>query len=108
MKPPFRGRSFLVWATALVAIAAMALFLAFRSSSHRDLASPHAVSFDRRDDWTAFGGTWEAADGVMRNNSDERGAKLMNGSTHWKNYSVEADVQLLGQYGDAGDRKSVV
>lgn len=38
----------------------------------------------------------------MRNNSDERGAKLMNGSTDWKNYSVEADVQLLGQYGDAG------
>ena len=38
----------------------------------------------------------------MRNNSDERGAKLMNGSYDWKNYSVEADVQLLGQYGDAG------
>ncbi len=55
-----------------------------------------------RDDWTAYGGTWEAVDGVMRNNSDERGAKLMSGSAHWKNYSVEADVQLLGQYGDAG------
>jgi signal transduction histidine kinase len=80
----------------------VAFFLAVRSSSHRDLRSPHPVSFDRRDDWTAFGGTWEAADGVMRNNSDERGAKLMNGSTNWKNYSVEADVQLLGQYGDAG------
>jgi signal transduction histidine kinase len=99
----FRGRSsFVVWAAALVAIAAVALWLAFRSSSHRELASPHTVSFDRRDDWTAFGGTWEAADGVMRNNSDERGAKLMNGSNSWKNYSVEADVQLLGQYGDAG------
>jgi signal transduction histidine kinase len=98
----FRGRGILFWAAALLAIAAVAFFLAFRSSSHRDLASPHAVSFDRRDDWTAFGGTWEAVDGVMRNNSDERGAKLMNGSTNWKNYSVEADVQLLGQYGDAG------
>jgi signal transduction histidine kinase len=99
---PSRGRSILLWAAALVAIAAVALFLAFRSRSHRELASPHTVSFDRRDDWTAFGGTWEAADGVMRNNSDERGAKLMYGSTAWKNYSVEADVQLLGQYGDAG------
>jgi signal transduction histidine kinase len=98
----FRGRGILFWGAALLAIAAVAFFLAFRSSSHRDLASPHAVSFDRRDDWTAFGGTWEAVDGVMRNNSDERGAKLMNGSTNWKNYSVEADVQLLGQYGDAG------
>jgi len=102
VRAPFRVRSLLLWATALVATAAVVLFFAFRSSSHRDLASPHAVSFDRRDDWTAFGGTWEAADGVMRNNSDERGAKLMNGSTNWKNYSVEADVQLLGQYGDAG------
>jgi signal transduction histidine kinase len=103
VKPSFTARSsFLLWAAALVALAAVAFFFAFRSSSHHDLASPHTVSFDRRDDWTAFGGTWEAADGVMRNNSDERGAKLMNGSTAWKNYSVEADVQLLGQYGDAG------
>lgn len=93
----------LLWVTACLAIAAAAFFLAWRlSSSRRDLASAHVVSFDRRDDWTAFGGTWEAADGVMRNNSDERGAKLMNGSYDWKNYSVEADVQLLGQYGDAG------
>jgi signal transduction histidine kinase len=103
VKLSFRGRStFLFWGAALVAVAAVAIFLALRSSSHRDLTSTHTVSFDRRDDWTAFGGTWEAADGVMRNNSDERGAKLMNGSTSWKNYSVEADVQLLGQYGDAG------
>ena len=41
-------------------------------------------------------------DGVMRNNSDERGAKTMNGSGRLKDYLVEADVQLLGQYGDAG------
>jgi signal transduction histidine kinase len=103
VKPSSRGLStFLLWTAALVTVAAVAFFLAVRSSSHRDLRSPHPVSFDRRDDWTAFGGTWEAADGVMRNNSDERGAKLMNGSTNWKNYSVEADVQLLGQYGDAG------
>ena len=104
MKPSLTTRrSYPLWVAALITVAAGALFLGFRvSSSHRDLSSPHAVSFDRRDDWTAFGGTWEAADGVMRNNSDERGAKLMNGSIDWKNYSVEADVQLLGQYGDAG------
>ncbi len=89
--------------SACVVVAASGFFLAWRfSSSHLDIPSPHTASFDRRDDWTAFGGTWEAVDGAMRNNSDERGAKLMNGSTNWKNYSVEADVQLLGQYGDAG------
>ncbi|UWZ84145.1 histidine kinase [Occallatibacter riparius] len=52
-------------------------------------------------EWTALGGTWEIADGAMRNDSDERGAKLLAGSTHWRNYSVEADITLLGQ-GDAG------
>ena len=38
----------------------------------------------------------------MRNNSDERGAKLMNGNVNLRDYVIEADVQLLGQYGDAG------
>jgi len=81
----------------------MVAFLAWRLSSSRlDTPPAHTASLDRREDWTAYGGTWEAVDGVMRNNSDERGAKLMSGSANWKNYSVEADVQLLGQYGDAG------
>ena len=53
------------------------------------------------DDWTALGGTWELTGGVMRNDSDERGAKLLTGSTRWHNYSIDADVTLLGQ-GDAG------
>ena len=86
-----------------IAAAAAIFFLwSHLSPSRRDSPTPHLASFDRRDDWMAFGGTWEAADGIMRNNSDERGAKLMTGSTDWKNYSVEADIQLLGQYGDAG------
>ncbi|GGH13827.1 histidine kinase [Silvibacterium dinghuense] len=76
--------------------------LARVSHTHRTSPQPHAVSIDRREDWTAFGGTWGAVDGAMRNNSDERGAKLMNGAVDWENYSVEADLQLLGESGDAG------
>ena len=53
------------------------------------------------DDWTALGGTWELVSGLMRDDSDERGAKLITGSSRWRNYSVEADISLLGQ-GDAG------
>ena len=60
---------------------------------------PH---LEQQDNWQPFGGAWEIVDGSMRNNSDERGAKSMNGSTGLKDYLVEADVQLLGQYGDAG------
>ncbi len=55
----------------------------------------------KADEWTAFGGTWELANGIMRNESDERGAKLIAGSPYWRNYSIEADISLLGQ-GDAG------
>lgn len=53
------------------------------------------------DEWQQFGGTWSLTDGSVRNNSDERGAKLLIGSPYWKNYSVEADVEVLGR-GDAG------
>jgi signal transduction histidine kinase len=63
---------------------------------------PKSQHLERQDNWQAFGGTWEMVDGAMRNNSDERGAKTMNGVTRLKDYLVEADVQLLGQYGDAG------
>lgn len=52
--------------------------------------------------WTPYGGAWQLSDNVMRNNSDERGAKLLTGSTLWRDYSVEADVALLGRYGDTG------
>jgi signal transduction histidine kinase len=60
------------------------------------------ISLENQEDWQAFGGTWQYADGILTNNSDERGAKLMTGPGYWTNYSLEADVLLLGQYGDAG------
>ncbi|AXC10255.1 two-component system sensor kinase [Acidisarcina polymorpha] len=82
-------------------VPALALWWFF-NSAHPDSPPIHFASLDKRDEWTAYGGTWEAVDGAMRNNSDERGAKLMTGSADWRNYSVEADIQLLGQFGDAG------
>jgi signal transduction histidine kinase len=54
------------------------------------------------DEWKALGGTWELVDGAMRNDSDERGAKLITGSNRWRDYSLEADIMLLGRDGDAG------
>lgn len=66
-------------------------------------ALPFRAIFNKTsvDNWTAYGGTWEVVDGSMRNDSDERGAKLLTGSPRWKDYSIDADVQLLG-LGDAG------
>ncbi len=86
-------------AAALLTIAGLRLYKAVAAHQPFD---PQAISLEKQDDWQAFGGTWQYADGMMRNNSDERGAKLMTGSTHLGDYSVEADVLLLGQYGDAG------
>lgn len=65
---------------------------------------PYRDSFaaGKADEWEAFGGTWAVYDGGIRNDSDERGAKLMTGSSFWSDYLLEADVKLLGQDGDAG------
>jgi signal transduction histidine kinase len=51
---------------------------------------------DVEDRWTALGGTWELVDGSIRNDSNDRGAKLLTGSPNWKDYVVQGDVELLG------------
>jgi signal transduction histidine kinase len=96
-----KGLIIISGACLLVATASVLLLLHL-SKTRRNSPYAESVPIERLDDWKAFGGAWETVDGEMRNNSDERGAKLMYGSYYWKNYSVEADIQLLGQYGDAG------
>jgi signal transduction histidine kinase len=54
------------------------------------------------DEWTAVGGTWEIAGGVIRNNSAERGAKLLAGSSDWRNYTLNADIKFDGGGADMG------
>jgi signal transduction histidine kinase len=52
--------------------------------------------------WNPYGGSWELKDQIVRNNSDERGAKLITGSPFAGDYIIEADVAVLGNYGDSG------
>ena len=91
---------------AMIAIAALIAIatIVFAARRHWSLARqyPQDSNLERRADWQPFGGAWQFVDGAMLNNSDERGAKLMNGDVQLTNYLIEADVQLLGQYGDAG------
>ena len=86
-----------------IAFAAGAVIFRFLVRNHL-VGLPYHDSFaaGTSDEWHALGGTWELANGTMRNESDERGAKLMAGSVGWRDYSLEADIQLLGQDGDAG------
>ena len=104
MKNIFSRRNVAIGCMAMAAIALLAgsgWFL-LRSIARRGPFRAQPISLEKQDDWQAFGGTWQYAGGVMQNNSDERGAKLMTGPTYWTNYSIEGDVLLLGQYGDAG------
>jgi hypothetical protein len=96
-----RGIIFALIAAAVLVLLAIGA-ITYRSIARRGPMQNKIISLEKQEDWQAFGGTWQYADGVMSNNSDERGAKLMTGTEYWTNYSVEADVLLLGQYGDAG------
>ena len=87
---------------AAVLVIAIAVAIVYRWNTRSGPVEHRVISLEKQEDWQAFGGTWQYADGVMTNNSDERGAKLMTGSNYWTNYSLDADVLLLGQYGDAG------
>ena len=90
---------------SLVCLLSAAAFVGIRAYLHspqRGLPYRDSFAQDHADEWKAFGGTWELVHGVMRNDSDERGAKLLTGSHYWRNYSIDADVYLLGVNGDAG------
>ncbi len=70
-------------------------------SSQRGLPYRDSFAAGRTDGWVPYSGDWRVADGGIKNDSIDPGAKLMAGSSHWDDYSVEADVELLGE-GDAG------
>lgn len=96
-----KRRGFMIASLIGLALLAAAAWL-YRHSPARGLPYRDTFADGRADEWKAFGGTWELVNGAMRNDSDERGAKLMTGSPFWQNYSIEADIMLLGLGGDAG------
>ena len=53
-------------------------------------------------EWTVFGGSWQVMDGVLQNNSDDTGTKLITGSPTLRDYKIDTDVQLVNHFGDAG------
>lgn len=85
-----------------VSLVALLLVIAYQRSPRRGLPYHDAFANDSASEWKALGGTWTASNGTMRNDSDERGAKLITGSTRWQDYFIEADVMVLGAGGDAG------
>jgi signal transduction histidine kinase len=104
MKPRWfhsRGWRWAVAAFLVITGATVARFTYLRSPS-RGLPFHDSFRGGSSEEWTAFGGTWRLADGAMRNESDERGAKLVAGSPYWRDFTITSDVELLGRQGDAG------
>ena len=88
---------------------------------HLSIATPRGLPYKdsfangSADEWHAFGGTWELADGAIRNDSDERGAKLLTGSTQvgellarsgrqvaWARWRCRSSHSLFGRRGGCG------
>ena len=65
-------------------------------------AHTYRLQADSINEWTRFGGSWEISDGAVRSDSYERGAKLLAGSRHWSNYTVNTDIQFNGPAADMG------
>ncbi len=97
-------RSIAIKAIALSALGLLGLGVAalvYQRSPVRGLPYHDQFAKGRLSEWQEFGGTWSIVDGALRDDSDERGAKLITGSPFWTDYEAEAEVQLLGR-GDAG------
>lgn len=99
-------RAIIVRVTILVLVCAvgalsMATWLRMRDSN---VGHPQAYRLvaGSMNQWTAYGGAWEIADGAIHNNSDERGAKLVAGSSRWTDYALSADLRFDGNHGDMG------
>src|SRR5579862_9780196 len=91
--------AFVVAVAASAGITAAAIQL-IRSPSR---GLPYHDDFANNDasEWSAYDGNWNVHSGVMTNESNERGAKLVTGSPYWTNYALDADISL-NSIGDAG------
>lgn len=92
--------------TVLALLAAASICAGYLVAAHfyRPQRLPYRASFvqNNASEWTAYGGSWQLQNGVMVNLSDERGAKLITGSSRWRNYQVSTDLKLIGHGGDVG------
>lgn len=98
--------STLIALVAIVLAVAVAYFVDGRSA--RGLPYHDSFASGKTDEWHPFGGTWEVADGAIRDDSNERGAKLITGSPKWTNYFMEGDMMLQSVVGVASDFGFVV
>lgn len=86
---------------ALALLVVLSLLLVYIRSPKRLLPYHDSFRTGNLAGWQEYSGDWSVVADSVRNESDERGAKLVTGSNFWTDYVVEADVELLGR-GNAG------
>src|ERR1700722_18107903 len=91
-----------VIAAFVALLACGAAWLFYQRSPLRGLPYKDSFEAGKSEEWTAYGGPLRVVQGAMPNESDERGAKLITGSSWWKDATITTDVELLGEQGDAG------
>lgn len=94
----WRSRTFLLIIAGILLAASVIFYL---RSPWRGLPYHDGFAAGRINEWTAYSGNWSLNRGAIKNDSSDRGSKFVTGSLHWRDYSVEGDMQLLGS-GDAG------
>jgi signal transduction histidine kinase len=52
--------------------------------------------------WKVYGGAWQVGNSLVRNNSDDRGTKLLAGSSAWRDYTLTSELHFDGDHGDMG------
>jgi hypothetical protein len=100
MRPLYRDLVLFALAAAAGMLATTAVLHMLRSPTR---GLPWSDRFAEGDDssWIAYDGNWNIQSGVMVNESNERGAKLVTGSQYWEDYALDGDI-ALSDSGDAG------
>jgi len=97
------ARRYALWSLFAITLSAASIFLWMRLQTVGSRGPAlQFVSPSLSNGWVPFGGDWKSQGKTILNDSEDRGPKMMNGSLKWKNYFIEADIKLLGPYGDAG------
>lgn len=101
-----RGALAVLWAGIAILFAVLIVVLGknlLQREATRGLPYRETVAKRITNDWHSFGGTWEITNTAIRDDSDERGSKLITGSSQWSDYSIEGNIMLRGISGYASD-----
>lgn len=97
-----RVQTLLIGGILLAGLLAVVVFVMHRRASESSNRTLSGAYFSRADTWTSLGGTWTANATEIQNSSEERGAKLLANTKDWRDFQIDADLQIAESFGEAG------